>query len=312
MWRSSCVPATLSSGTCRNASRRTNEAVMGRGGRSEERHDQQPRQEYLRPIEPRTKPGRGLEVRDSSRPRDGQYRANGSELRTLATIGSFRIVPVRDLSASRGHAQDAANVRRLVQAGFLERQSLTIAGRSTPVLALTREGLRALEASHREDHEARRQEYHAGFVKPREATHDAQLHAVYEAEVKRIEAEGGRPIRVVLDYEIKRDYQAYLNRDERPAGETLEHAREVFAAAYRLPVVDGHLELPDLRIEYETGDGRLDVRDLELITEHYSRSQLAGKAKAGFTAYRTGSNAASGNARTGGTPYDPHYLEWLG
>ena len=285
---------------------------MGRGGRSEERHDQQPRREYPRPIARLPKPVRDINARDSSRHRDGPYRPNESELRTLATVGSFRIVPVRDLSAMRGHAHDLANVRRLVQAGLLERQSLTIAGRSTPVVALTRDGLRALEAGHREEHEARRQEYHAGFVKPREASHDAQLHAVYEAEVKRIEAEGGRPIRVVLDYEIKRDYQAYLNRKGRPEGETLQDAREAFAAAYRLPIVDGHLELPDLRIEYETGDGRVDVRDLELVTEHYSRSQLAGKAKAGFTAYRTGSKAASGNARTGGTPYDPHYLEWLG
>jgi DNA-binding MarR family transcriptional regulator len=285
---------------------------MGRGGRSDERHDQQPRQEYLRPTEPLPKAVRDRDVRDSSRHRQSQYRPNESELRTLATVGSFRIVPVRDLSAVRGRAQDAANVRRLLQAGLLERQSLTIAGRSTPVVALTGEGLRVLEGGHREEHEARRQEYHAGFVKPREATHDAQLHAVYEAEAKRIEAEGGRSLRVVLDYEIKRDYQAYLNRTDRPKGETLKDAREAFAAASRLPVVDGHLELPDLRIEYETADGRLDVRDLELITEHYSRSQLAGKAKAGFTAYRTGSKAAGGNARTGGTPYDPHYLEWLG
>ena len=284
---------------------------MGRGGRSEERHDQQPRQEYHRPIERLPKPVRDRDARDSARRREGQYRPNESELRTLATVGTFRIVPVRDLSAMRGHARDGANVRRLVQAGLLERESLTIAGRSTPVVALSQEGLRALEASHREEHQDRRQEYHAGFVKPREANHDAQLHAVYEAEAKRIEADGGRPVRVVLDYEIKRDYQTYLNRKDRPEGETPQDARETFAAAYRLPVVDGHLELPDLRIEYETADGRLDVRDLELVTEHYSRSQLAGKAKAGFTAYRTGSRAASGNARTGGTPYDPHYLEWL-
>ena len=42
--------------------------------------------------------------------------------------------------------------------------------------------------------------------------------------------------------------------------------------------------LPDLRIEYETPDGRLEHRDLELVTEHYSRGQLAGKTRAGFAA----------------------------
>ena len=50
---------------------------------------------------------------------------------------------------------------------------------------------------------------------------------------------------------------------------------------------------------------------VELVTEHYSRSQLAGKAKAGFVTYRSGGRPTGGEARTGGTPYDPHYLEWL-
>jgi hypothetical protein len=46
-------------------------------------------------------------------------------------------------------------------------------------------------------------------------------------------------------------------------------------------VIDGHLELPDLRIEYEAEDGRLEHRDVELVTEHYSRGQVSGKARAG-------------------------------
>jgi hypothetical protein len=73
------------------------------------------------------------------------------------------------------------------------------------------------------------------------------------------------------------------------------------------------LELPDLRIEYETPDGRIESRDLELITEHYSRGQLAGKAQAGFSLYRSAGTAKvrAGSTRTGGTPADPHHLEWL-
>ena len=80
-----------------------------------------------------------------------------------------------------------------------------------------------------------------------------------------------------------------------------------------LPVVDGHLELPDVRIEYETPDGRIEYRDVELVTEHYSRGQLAGKAQAGFTLYRAAGagRVRGGNARTGGTPFDPRHLERL-
>ena len=75
----------------------------------------------------------------------------------------------------------------------------------------------------------------------------------------------------------------------------------------KLPIIDGHLELPDLRLEYESVDGRVEYRDVELVTEHYSRGQLGGKRAAGFAMYR----ARGGHARTGGTPFDPHHLERL-
>jgi hypothetical protein len=46
------------------------------------------------------------------------------------------------------------------------------------------------------------------------------------------------------------------------------------------------------------------ARDVELVTEHDSPGQLAGKNAAGRS-------RATGSARRGGTPFDPHYLEWL-
>ena len=150
-------------------------------------------------------------------------------------------------------------------------------------------------------------------MKPREIAHDSQLYRLFQAEAARIEAEAGRVERVVLDYELKRDYQTFLNRADRPADLTQEDDVAAFAAEAKLPVVDGHLELPDLRIEYETADGRTEYRDVELVTEHYSRSQLAGKSAAGFALYRAaGAGAARGQGgRRGGTPFDPHHLERL-
>ncbi len=41
----------------------------------------------------------------------------------------------------------------------------------------------------------------------------------------------------------------------------------------RLTDGDGHLELPDLRIEDETPQGDLAFRDVELVTKHYSRAR---------------------------------------
>jgi hypothetical protein len=113
--------------------------------------------------------------------------------------------------------------------------------------------------------------------------------------------------RVFLDYEIKRDYQRFLNRQDRPADADVAHDRLAFAQANGLKVIDGHLELPDLRIEYETEDERLEYRDVELVTEHYSRGQVSGKARAGFTCYRTGGGGSQ--ARAGGSPFDPRHLE---
>jgi hypothetical protein len=180
------------------------------------------------------------------------------------------------------------------------------------VVVLTQAGKQLLEG-HRIRGVGRQQEFHAGLVKPREIAHDSQLYRLYQAEAERLEAEGGRIERVVLDYELKREYQTFLNRPGRGGQEDHHDDLETFAAATRLPIVEGHLELPDLRIEYETADGRLEYRDVELVTEHYSRSQLAGKSSAGFALYRAaGAGRARGQgARRGGTPFDPHHLERL-
>jgi hypothetical protein len=150
-------------------------------------------------------------------------------------------------------------------------------------------------------------------VKPREIGHDSQLFRLYQAEAARLESDGGRVTRVVLDYELKRDYQSFLNRPDRPDDADRADDVEAYAVRSGVPVVDGHLELPDLRIEFETPDGRLEYRDVELVTEHYSRGQMAGKSAAGFALYRAaGAGHARGSgARRGGTPFDPHHMERL-
>jgi hypothetical protein len=58
-----------------------------------------------------------------------------------------------------------------------------------------------------------------------------------------------------------------------------------FTAVSGVPTIHGHLELPDLRIEVETADGRLEYRNVALVTEH-SRGQLPGQTAAGFARYR--------------------------
>jgi hypothetical protein len=223
------------------------------------------------------------------------------------------VVRADDLQPSPS-SRDAwrGDLRALAEQGLIQMRTVEVNRESTAVVVLTRSGKQLLDAS-RVPGEGRAQTFHAGLVKPREIAHDSQLYRLYQAEAARLEAEGGRVERIVLDYELKRDYQTFLNRPERPEGTTAQDDMHVFAEAAKLPIVDEHLELPDLRIEYETADGRLEYRDVELVTEHYSRGQLAGKSAAGFALYRaSGAGRARGEGgRRGDTPFDPHHLERL-
>jgi hypothetical protein len=240
--------------------------------------------------------------------RDKTYRLRDADIRLLAAVGTFRVIRADDLQAMRS-SRDVWNgdLRHLQEQGLLESKTVTINRELTAVVVLTRDGKSLLDAHQDRADQGRPQIFHAGLVKPRELAHDAQLHRLFQAEASRIEAAGGRVTRVALDYELKRDYQTFLNRSDRPGDVTHEDDLATFAAQHELPIVDGHLELPDLRIEYEGANGDALHRDVELVTEHYSRAQLAGKAQAGFALYR-----AAGASRRGGTPIDPHHLEWIG
>jgi hypothetical protein len=240
------------------------------------------------------------------------YRLRDSDVQVLATVGTFRVVRADDVQAVRSSREAwRGELRHLREEDLVDIKTVTINRESTAIAVLTREGKSLLEAHQDRSHERPVQAFHAGLVKPRELAHDAQLFRLYQAEAARIEAEGGRIERVLLDYELKRDYQTFLNRPNRE--KTTDDDVAAFAEARGLPVIDGHLELPDLRIEYEAPDGTRQHRDVELVTEHYSRAQLAGKSQAGFSMYRAaGARLGGGSARTGGTPIDPHHLEWLG
>ena len=88
------------------------------------------------------------------------------------------------------------------------------------------------------------------------------------------------------------------------------------AAEHDLHVVDGHVQLPDVRLEYETAAGERGRVDLELATNHYRAGQLAAKQQAGFTVYsaggRHGRSLAGRDLRGGaGSVWDPSYLSGL-
>src|SRR5262249_4361809 len=124
-----------------------------------------------------------------------------SEIRTLATVGAFRVVDARDLpsSARDPHRGDLYSLRaqKLVQTVSPQFRW----GERAVAVTLTKEGRALLEHYQSPRDGEARQVFYAGVAKPRELVHDAQLYRAYEDAAKRLHADGARIQRVVLDYE---------------------------------------------------------------------------------------------------------------
>jgi DNA-binding MarR family transcriptional regulator len=261
---------------------------------------------------------RGLE-RERVHAHDHDYQLRGSEARALATIGAFRVIPAKDLRDDAGRPGDIrhGDLERLRSAGLIRAVTpLDREGRTT-VVTLTERGREVLESHRKRGDRSQQQTFYAGEVKPRELSHDAELYRAYLRAAERLQDEGSRVHRVVLDYELKREYQQFLqapnrNRsdsDGRPA-RTREEIRE-WAQEHDLPVVNERVQFPDFRIEYERPDGRRGVENVEVTTLHYRGAHAAGKAQAGFTRFRGSSPRVGGRSgqTAKGSPLDPRLAE---
>jgi len=248
-------------------------------------------------VRPMPEPGRsipGQEPRVPNRDREpvGRYRLSRDEVETLREIGKFRTIAAADLKQFH-YGDDSRAMDRELQSlsrrGLLRSHAVLARGNRFHVIALTKDGQRALDRSSRSDPQ---QAIYAGLVKEREASHDSAIYRMYQAEAASIRAKGGTVRRVVLDFELKRKIYVPLAK-ERPhlAPEQYAKRQAEVAAENGLEVVNGKIPLPDLRIEYQTREGELAKVDLELATDHYKHSQIAEKAAAGFVVYGEGGGA---------------------
>jgi DNA-binding MarR family transcriptional regulator len=207
-----------------------------------------------------------------------------AERAVLWDVGRFRVVSAEDLQHARYDGRPSLmhqDMKHLVAEGYLERRRVPVDGhgRTMEVLALTRAGRALLRR------DAGNQALYDGLVKPREIVHDAALYRMFQKEAARIERDGGKVRRVVLDYELKkRAYRPLAQAQNLPPLEYAERQQEI-AQENDLPVVDGHIVLPDLRVEYETRDGEERHVDLELATRNYRAAHIQAKAAAGFRVY---------------------------
>lgn len=240
----------------------------------------------------------------------------GSEVRTLAVVGAFRVADARDLEPQGGGDRWHGDLEHLRREGLVALTPQLLDGQRTALVTLTRLGREVLESNRQPGLGERPQIFYAGLAKPREATHDAQLSRVYAEAAERLQERGCRIRRVVMDYELKRDYQRFLQERNRFSGggsgrpnRSQDEVRS-WAVEHGLPIVEERVQFPDVRVEYEHSDGRPDREDLELATGHYNSRQMAAKRASGFNVHRSvASQLRTGKARRGGSPFDSHVAE---
>jgi hypothetical protein len=235
---------------------------------------------------------------------DGRdYRLRGSEVDLLARAAPFRVVFTDDLRADAGDDRRfGADLRSLREQGLMDARTVTRLrdGTVADVVSVTPVGRDLLE-QHRDPSQDTGQAYYGGWVKPAEVWHDASLFRMVREVDRELRSSGAAIQRVILDDELKaRAFRALqeLRRD----GVSDEAAHRTVASLQNLPVDDGHFVFPDVRLEVRDADGTVRTVDLELVTEHYHRGHLGGKATAGFRMFGGTSAGARGSAP------DPHRI----
>lgn len=240
--------------------------------------------------------------RELVRDRDYDYRLNGSDTRTLSTVGAFRVVADCDLRDTSRDVRDR-DLRHLERQGLIQRVPVNDKERA---VALTDRG-RALLERHRGRDTGHRQQFHSGADRPRERSHDAQFYRAYLESAERLHEKGARIERVQLDRELKRDYQRFLqerNRGEHDSDgrpERTEAEIAAWAREHNLPHFDDRVHFPDVRIEYEDANGEIRYEDIEVMTEHYRGAHRASATRCGFSMH----DSRSAGRRT----FDPRVAE---
>jgi hypothetical protein len=235
---------------------------------------------------------RSPELRQVYEIRGRTYRLRSSEIATMVEIGKFRAIGLEDLGefaygSDRGRIEP--DVENLVRQGMLQMKSVPHEEKgSRQLLALTKVGHRFLT---RNSFAAKEQRLYHGFVKPREAHHDADLYRLYQKAGGKIARAGGRNLRVVLDYELKK--RVYHDLAKLGLDRASTENKRAVAEQHGLLVVSGKIPLPDVRIEYDTPEGERARVDIELATSHYRFRNLVEKVRAGFSIYAHASDVSN-------------------
>jgi hypothetical protein len=286
----------------------------GRGSTSEldGREERNPRDVFTRDLDlPRRRD------RQLVRARDRVCEINATDSRVLATIGAFRVVSERDLQDDLRDdgGGGPGSTRHLEREGLVRMSPLTMDDRAVVLTDRGRDLLEAHRGPRPDGAHEPRQAFYAGLRKPRELTHDTQVYRAYHRAEQRLRADGGRVRRVVLDYELKRDYQRFLHERNRGKtdcdGRPDRRAEEIaqWAEERDLPYDRGHVRFPDARIEYVDRDRRTRHEDLEVVTAHYRGAHAGAASRSGFTCYLSSGSAVGGRGGSGRRTGHPRIVE---
>ena len=253
-----------------------------------------PHDDSLRPTQDRstsTEPS-PRQISQESRDQNGKsiyqsrgqrYRLNSDQSRLLQDLGAFRTITANSL---RKHLYDNNDERfRKDLRSLREQRLLTVQPGSRAngeYIALTKAGKELTESALRSN---RDQVVYSGIVKQRELRHDAAIYDVYQKEARKISKAGGTPKRIVLDFELKKQVNRQLTKIQTIPPAERERQRQEIAEAHGLKIVEGKIQFPDVRIEFESRDQEQCKVDLECVTGHYKARQIAAKAAAGFKLY---------------------------
>jgi len=212
-----------------------------------------------------------------------EYHLNSPQGAVLRDVGVFRTITAESLQKHVYHGDKVhfrKDLRNLTDQRLVEIHPDS-AGKSRYV-SLSRTG-KAVTEAHLRSNQA--QAVYSGIVKKRELRHDAAIYELYKKEAQHIAKSGGTPKRVVLDFELKKSINRQVSKLQDLSPAEYERRRHEIADAHGLKIVEGKIQIPDLRVEYESREQEQSKVDLECVTGHYKARQIAAKTAAGFKLY---------------------------
>ena len=221
---------------------------------------------------------------------------------TIADVGMYRAVSYTDISEHHydNHPYVTRRaVNRMVRDGLLEEHEATgPQGHTFTVLTATARGRDAAHRAALDAGHVPEQETWTGLVKPAELSHDTAVYRAVLDERARIEAEGGRVVRVRLDAELK-SRVATATETARAAGgdRAAETAKAAAAQELGLPMKDGHVMYPDAQLDIEDSDGIGGRVNVEIASDHYHAAAIVAKAGAGFALHGSSPSASQNIGR---------------